>query len=63
MDLERKHKIASIFDLEDHARKRLPAVLFDYIHGGSEQQLTLQRNLLACRRYCSTTSTAAASSN
>ena len=45
MDLERKHKIASIFDLEDHARKRLPAVLFDYIHGGSEQQLTLQRNL------------------
>ena len=38
-------KIASIFDLEDLARKRLPAVLFDYIHGGSEQQLTLQRNL------------------
>lgn len=38
-------KIASIFDLEDLARKRLPAVLFDYIHGGSEQQLTVQRNL------------------
>jgi L-lactate dehydrogenase (cytochrome) len=38
-------KIASIFDLEDKARKRLPAVLFDYIHGGSEQQLTVQRNL------------------
>jgi L-lactate dehydrogenase (cytochrome) len=38
-------KIASIFDLETLARNRLPAVLFDYIHGGSEQQLTLQRNL------------------
>jgi L-lactate dehydrogenase (cytochrome) len=38
-------KFASIFDLEDAARKRLPAVVFDYIHGGSEQQLTLQRNL------------------
>jgi L-lactate dehydrogenase (cytochrome) len=38
-------KIASIFDLEEAARKRLPSVVFDYIHGGSEQQLTLQRNL------------------
>jgi L-lactate dehydrogenase (cytochrome) len=38
-------KIASIFDLETLARERLPGVLFDYIHGGSEQQLTLQRNL------------------
>jgi len=38
-------KYASIFDLEDAARKRLPQVIFDYIHGGSEQQLTLQRNL------------------
>jgi L-lactate dehydrogenase (cytochrome) len=38
-------RIASIFDLESLARKRLPGVLFDYIHGGSEQQLTVQRNL------------------
>jgi L-lactate dehydrogenase (cytochrome) len=38
-------KYASIFDLENAARKRLPQVIFDYIHGGSEQQLTLQRNL------------------
>lgn len=30
-------KIASIFDLETLARERLPGVLFDYIHGGSEQ--------------------------
>ncbi len=37
--------IASIFDLETMARKRLPAVVFDYVHGGSEQQLTVQRNL------------------
>jgi len=38
-------KIASIFDLERAAQARLPAVLFDYVHGGSEQQITLQRNL------------------
>jgi L-lactate dehydrogenase (cytochrome) len=38
-------KYASIFDLEHAARKRLPGVIFDYIHGGSEQELTLQRNL------------------
>lgn len=38
-------EIASVFDLEAMARKRLPGVLFDYVHGGSEQQLTLQRNL------------------
>jgi L-lactate dehydrogenase (cytochrome) len=37
--------ITSIFDLETMARKRLPTVIFDYVHGGSEQQLTLQRNL------------------
>jgi L-lactate dehydrogenase (cytochrome) len=38
-------RIASIFDLEAAARKRLPPVVFDYVHGGSEQQLTVQRNL------------------
>jgi L-lactate dehydrogenase (cytochrome) len=37
--------IASIFDLEAMARRRLPSVVFDYVYGGSEQQLTVQRNL------------------
>jgi L-lactate dehydrogenase (cytochrome) len=37
--------ITSIFDLEELARKRLPTVIFDFVRGGSEQQLTLQRNL------------------
>ena len=37
--------ITSVFDLEALARKRLPKVIFDYVHGGSNQQLTLQRNL------------------
>ncbi|MDQ6619578.1 MAG: alpha-hydroxy-acid oxidizing protein, partial [Pseudomonadota bacterium] len=37
--------ITSIFDLEALAKKRLPAVIFDYVHGGSQQQITLQRNL------------------
>ena len=38
-------EITSVFDLEDLARKRLPGVIFDYVHGGSYQQTTLQRNL------------------
>ena len=37
--------ITSIFDLEAMARKRLPWVIFDYVHGGSEREITLQRNL------------------
>jgi L-lactate dehydrogenase (cytochrome) len=37
--------ITSIFDLEVLARKRLPTVIFDFVRGGSEQQLTVQRNL------------------
>lgn len=37
--------ISSIFDLESMARKRLPEVIFDYVHGGAEQQITLQRNV------------------
>jgi L-lactate dehydrogenase (cytochrome) len=37
--------ISSIFDLEAMAKKRLPAVIFDYVHGGAEQELTVQRNL------------------
>jgi L-lactate dehydrogenase (cytochrome) len=37
--------ITSIFDLEAMARRRLPAVIFDYVHGGSYEQVTLKRNL------------------
>ncbi|MFL6714870.1 MAG: L-lactate dehydrogenase [Burkholderiaceae bacterium] len=37
-------KITSIFDLEALAKKRLPEVIFDYVHGGAEQQITLERN-------------------
>jgi L-lactate dehydrogenase (cytochrome) len=38
-------EITSIFDLEAMAKQRLPEVIFDYVHGGSEQQITLERNL------------------
>ncbi len=38
-------EVASIFDLEAMAKKRLPAVIFDYVHGGSYEQVTLERNL------------------
>jgi L-lactate dehydrogenase (cytochrome) len=36
--------IVSVFDLEARARKRLPKVVFDYIHNGSIEQITLGRN-------------------
>jgi L-lactate dehydrogenase (cytochrome) len=36
--------ITSVFDLETRARKRLPTVIFDYVHGGAGMELTLQRN-------------------
>jgi L-lactate dehydrogenase (cytochrome) len=37
--------VSSIFDLEALAKKRLPEVIFDYVHGGAEQRITLQRNI------------------
>ena len=37
--------ITSIFDLETLARKRLPKVIFDYVHGGAYEQETLERNV------------------
>ena len=36
--------IISIFDLETAARKRLPRVIFEYVHGGAEEQVALRRN-------------------
>lgn len=36
--------IASIFDLEREARRRLPRMLYDYVAGGAGEQLTLRRN-------------------
>ena len=38
-------EVTSIFDLEALAKKRLPGVIFDYVHGGSYEQVTLERNL------------------
>jgi L-lactate dehydrogenase (cytochrome) len=40
----------SIFDLEELAKKRLPRVIFDFVHGGSYEQVTLERNLADMRR-------------
>src|SRR3954468_13927690 len=36
--------ITSIFDLEAMARARLPRVIFDFVHGGSYEEVTLRRN-------------------
>jgi L-lactate dehydrogenase (cytochrome) len=44
--------VTSIFDLEARARRRLPAVIFDFVHGGSYEQVTLQRNREDLQRLC-----------
>lgn len=44
--------ITSIFDLEAEARRRLPKVVFDFVHGGSYEQVTLERNREDLRRLC-----------
>jgi L-lactate dehydrogenase (cytochrome) len=41
--------VTSIFDLQARAQKRLPAVIFDFVHGGSYEQVTLERNLADMR--------------
>ena len=45
--LRRLAKAASVADLRRIAQKRLPGGVFDYIDGGAEDELTLQRNSLA----------------
>jgi L-lactate dehydrogenase (cytochrome) len=44
--------VTSIFDLQEMARRRLPKVIFDFVHGGSYEQVTLQRNLDDMRALC-----------
>lgn len=36
--------IVSIADLREHARRRLPRMVFDYIDGGADDEITLRRN-------------------
>ena len=38
-------KIASVQDYRELARRRLPHFLFEYIDGGSYEEVTLRRNL------------------
>lgn len=41
----------NLVDFVDAARQRLPAALFDYIHGGADDELTLRANVSAFARY------------
>ena len=40
-------KVVSIEDLRQVARRRVPRVVFDYIDGGADAELTLRENCLA----------------
>jgi L-lactate dehydrogenase (cytochrome) len=42
-------KAASVLDYRELARRRLPKFLFEYIDGGSYDELTLQRNVADLR--------------
>ena len=46
--LARCHDIA---DLEAAARRRMPRGVFDYVAGGADEELTVERNLAAFRRW------------
>ena len=46
----RPHRIVSIEDLRLAARRRLPRVIFDYIDGGAEGEVTMRENLRAFER-------------
>ncbi|MBI2726313.1 MAG: alpha-hydroxy-acid oxidizing protein [Polaromonas sp.] len=41
----------SIADLESMARRRLPKVIFDYLYGGAEDEITLSANLDAFKQW------------
>ncbi|MEQ1707902.1 MAG: alpha-hydroxy acid oxidase [Terricaulis sp.] len=41
----------SIADLREHARRRLPRMVFDYIDGGADDEITLRRNSERFRDY------------
>ena len=38
-------------DLEAAARRRMPRAVFDYVAGGADEELTVERNLAAFRRW------------
>ena len=46
--LARAHNIA---DLRGLARRRLPRPIFDYIDGGADDELSLERNVSAFSKY------------
>jgi L-lactate dehydrogenase (cytochrome) len=46
--LARCHDIA---DLEAAGRRRMPRAVFDYVAGGADEELTVERNLAAFRRW------------
>jgi L-lactate dehydrogenase (cytochrome) len=48
--LRRLAQCLSIDDLEKHARRRVPGAVWDYVHGGSESEVSLSRNRAAFER-------------
>src|SRR5579859_1721924 len=48
--LNRLGTAASVADLRQIARRRLPRAVFDYIDGGAEDEISMRRNKAAFRR-------------
>src|SRR3954463_11948287 len=40
-----------IWDMRTIARRRIPRAVFDYVDGGADDEITLQRNVQAYRRW------------
>lgn len=47
----RLNRCLSIDDIREEARKRLPRVVFDYIDGGADEEVTLANNRAAFKNY------------
>lgn len=45
------HRVANIGDLRRHARRHLPAGIFDYIDGAAEDEITVRRNNEAFTKF------------
>jgi L-lactate dehydrogenase (cytochrome)/(S)-mandelate dehydrogenase len=46
------HSVVNLHDLRVLARKQLPRIAFDFIDGGADDELCLQRNREAFQRHC-----------
>ena len=45
-------KAVNLDEIREAARRKLPRIAFDFIDGGADDEIGMQRNREAFRRYC-----------